>query len=77
MKIVKARIRLMDNDSDCVAIVRAILEFYPIDSEIIREASVDGGTEFIFHMSEKDLGLLRHDIELLRICGFNIRKARS
>lgn len=77
MKIVKARVRLMDTDPNCQAVVRAILEFYPIDSEIIREASVDDGTEFVFHMREKDLGLLRHDIELLRICGYNIRKARS
>lgn len=77
MKIVKARIRLMDTDSNCQTVVRAILEFYPIDSEIIREASVDDGVEFVFHMREKDLGLLRHDIELLRVCGYNIRKARS
>lgn len=81
MKIVKARIRVYDANDGVVDVVRAMLELYPIDKEIIKETtgeeSEHGTHEFVFHMHEQDLGLLQHDIELLRICGIDIRRARS
>lgn len=77
MKLVKIRIRTLETEESRLAIIEAILEIYPIDTEVIREEKYDNGREYVFHMHERDLGLLKHDIELLRICGYNIRKARS
>lgn len=77
MKLVKVRIRTLETEERRLAIIEAILEIYPIDAEVIREEEYDNGREYVFHMNERDLGLLKHDIELLRICGYNIRKARS
>lgn len=77
MKLVKVRIRALETEERRLAIIGAILEIYPIDTEVIREEAYDDGREYIFHMNERDLGLLKHDIELLRICGYDIRKARS
>lgn len=77
MKLVKIRIRTLETEESRLAIIGAILEIYPIDTEVIREEKYDNGREYVFHMQERDLGLLKHDIELLRICGYDIRKARS
>lgn len=77
MKLVKMRIIAVESNEDRQAIIEAILELYPVDAEVIRKNEYANGTEYIFHMHERDLGLLKHDIELLRICGYDIRKARS
>lgn len=58
-------------------IIEAMLEIYPVDAELMKRNSIDDEVEYVFHMHECDLGLLKHDIDLLRICGYDIRKARS
>lgn len=77
MKLVKVRIIAAEADENRRAIIEAILELYPVDAEVMRKNKYANGTEYVFHMHERDLGLLKHDIELLRICGYDIRKARS
>lgn len=77
MKVIEMRIRTPHDDSEYLSVIRAMLELYPIDQEVIREIKNDDVTDFVFHMKVKDLALLDHDIELLRICGYNFRKARS
>lgn len=78
MKLVKVRIRSKETENRRIDIISAMLEIYPIDADVIKLTKVNNDEiEYVFHMHERDLGLLKHDIELLRICGYDIRKARS
>lgn len=77
MKLVKVRIRTKEMETKRTDIIEAMLEIYPVDTELMKRNNIDDGYEYVFHMRECDLGLLKHDIELLRICGYEIRKARS